>query len=102
MITLPFSFRRRLFALAALAALAASAPDAPVVQIALRKLDRGEAATVSFSGQIKPILLNNCIECHSSEDHKGGLDVTSVATLLKGGKKAGPAIIAGKPDESPL
>ncbi len=73
-----------------------------VVEIKLREIDPAEAAKVSYARQIKPILVDNCLECHSTEDHKGGLDATSVATLIKGGKKARPAIVPGKPDESAL
>ena len=71
-----------------------------VVPINVREIDPAEAAKVSYTRQIKPILVDNCLECHSTEDHKGGLDVTSVANLIKGGKKAAPAISPGKPDES--
>ena len=73
-----------------------------VVEIKLREIDPAEAAKVSYARQIKPIIVDNCLECHSTEDHKGGLDATSVATLIKGGKKARPAIVPGKPDESAL
>src|SRR2546422_7073496 len=75
---------------------------AKVVEIKIRQLDPAEADKVSYARQIKPILVDNCLECHSTKDHKGGLDATSVASLLKGGKKAAPAIVPGKPDESPL
>src|SRR6266700_3332982 len=73
-----------------------------VVEIKLREIDPAEAAKVSYARQIKPILVDNCLECHSTEDHKGGLDVTSVANLIKGGKKTTPAITPGKPDDSAL
>ncbi len=73
-----------------------------VVEIGVRELDVAAAAKVSYARQIKPIIVDNCLECHSPEDHKGGLDATSVANLVKGGKKAAPAILPGKPDESPL
>jgi len=73
-----------------------------VVEIKVRTIDPAEAAKVSYARQIKPILVDNCLECHSTEDHKGGLDVTSVANLIKGGKKTTPAITPGKPDDSAL
>src|ERR1051326_1410705 len=101
---------RRLFGLSvlicAVAALALSAAEDQkkhaITEIKIRKLDPNEAAKVSYARQIKLILSDNCDECHSAEDHKGGYVITSVATLIKGGKKASPAIIPGKPDESPL
>ena len=74
----------------------------PRVDIPLRRIDPAAASQVSFHRDIRPILLNTCVECHSTEDHKGGLDLTSFAALVKGGKKDGPGVIPGKPDDSPL
>jgi hypothetical protein len=74
----------------------------PITEIKLRKLDAAEAAKISYARQIKPILTDNCDECHSADEHKGGFVITSVLTLIKGGKKAAPAIIPGKPDDSPF
>src|SRR6266853_3541131 len=73
-----------------------------VVEIKVREIDPAQAAKVSYARQIKPILVDNCLECHSTEDHKGGLDITSVANLIKGGKKASPAVLPGDPDKSAL
>ena len=78
----------------------ANAATHPRIEIAVRQIEPASAAQVSYVRQIKPILADNCLDCHSAEEHKGGLDASSVATLLKGGKKAGPAIVPGKPDES--
>ncbi len=46
------------------------------------------------------VLLEKCGACHGSA-RMSGLDVRQRATLLKGGTR-GPAIIPGKPEESPL
>ena len=85
-------------------ALARSAEPAahPKVEIPVREIDPAAAGQVSYARQVAPIFANNCADCHSTEDHKSGLDTSSVPGLLKGGKKAGPAIVPGKPDESPL
>ena len=80
----------------------ANSPAHPRVDIRLREIERTSAAQVSYARQVAPIFANNCADCHSAEDHKGGLDASSVPGLMKGGKKAGPAIMPGKPDESPL
>ena len=74
----------------------------PKVAIPVRELDLASAAQVSYVRQVAHILANNCADCHSTEDPKSGLDTSSVPGLLKGGKKAGTAIVPGKPDESPL
>jgi mono/diheme cytochrome c family protein len=74
----------------------------PKVEIPVREIEPAAAAQVSYARQVAPIFANNCADCHSTEDRKSGLDTSSVPSLLKGGKKAGPAIVPGKPDESPL
>lgn len=70
--------------------------------IKVRPIDLKEAAKISYSRDVKPILANDCDECHSAEDHKGNFDISSVATLLKHGKKAGPGVVPGKPDDSAI
>ena len=47
------------------------------------------------------ILQVRCIICHGSLNLQGGLDLRTVASRLKGGK-TGPALVLGKPDESPM
>src|SRR5438105_15461746 len=91
-----------LLALAIVVSTAAEEKARKIVEIKIRPLDATEAAKVSYARQIKPILVDNCLECHSTEDHKGGLDVTSVANLTKGGKKAAPSLVPGEPDKSAL
>src|SRR5438034_822068 len=85
-----------------LAARSAETNKQKTVEIKIRPLVAAEAEKVSYARQIKPILVDNCLECHSTEDHKGGLDATTVASLMKGGKKATPSLTPGKPDASPL
>lgn len=63
-----------------------------------------EAAQIEhFEKHIRPLLHNRCYGCHSQEAKvlQGGLRVDSKEHLLAGGD-SGPAVIAGKPDESPL
>jgi len=71
-------------------------------EVAIRPIDLKEATKISYSRDIKPILASDCDECHSADDHKSNFDVSSVATLLKHGKKAGPGVVPGKPDESAI
>jgi mono/diheme cytochrome c family protein len=70
--------------------------------INIRPIDLKEAAKVSYTRDIKPIMAGSCDECHGADDHKSNFDVSSAATLLKHGKKAGPGVIPGKPDESAI
>jgi len=56
-----------------------------------------------FEKKIRPVLAEHCYECHSvaTKKQRGGLHLDSKEALLKGGD-AGPAIVAGKPERSPL
>ena len=56
---------------------------------------------IDFDRQVAPLLSEHCVGCHSGPRPKGGLDLASAATTRKGGKH-GPAIVAGKPEQSPL
>ena len=53
----------------------------------------------TFRDKIEPILKANCAGCHSGSQAQGGLSVTNLAELLKGGKR-GPAISPGQAGQS--
>ena len=55
-----------------------------------------------FETDIKPLLEQNCLACHSSQTHQSGLVVETETALLKGGAIQGAAILAGNSQESPL
>ncbi len=54
-----------------------------------------------FETKIRPVLVEHCYECHSSESKtlQGGLALDSAQGLLQGGD-SGPALVPGKIDES--
>ena len=55
-----------------------------------------------FEKRIRPLLIENCINCHSAENGgKGGLRVDDRNGLIEGGGR-GPSILPGKPLESLL
>jgi mono/diheme cytochrome c family protein len=54
-----------------------------------------------FRKRVAPILAEHCVRCHQGDEPKGKLDLTRAGTLTGGGEN-GPAIVAGKPDESLL
>jgi Protein of unknown function (DUF1553)/Protein of unknown function (DUF1549)/Planctomycete cytochrome C len=56
---------------------------------------------VDFAHEIAPLLVNKCLGCHAGTDPAGGLNFTSREAVLAGGD-SGPALVAGRPDESPL
>ncbi len=57
--------------------------------------------TVSFTKDIAPFMVNFCMGCHSGKDPKGGLLLTSVNNLMKGGD-SGRVIIPGDLEGSRL
>ena len=58
--------------------------------------------SASFSRDIAPILVTECLACHSDEKAKGGYRVHTFAAVLSPGKSEQPPIVAGKPEESEL
>src|SRR5262245_52522849 len=56
-----------------------------------------------FESRIRPVLIEKCYSCHSSESEriKGGLRVDSRELIRRGGN-SGPAVLPGKPEESLL
>ena len=57
--------------------------------------------TVSYYREIQPIFRTACSGCHNSENAAGGLNLTSFAASLKGGK-GGALFVAGKGADSKL
>ncbi len=53
-----------------------------------------------FENKMRPILAENCYDCHTAAE-MGGLRVDSRERLLQGGK-SGPALMPGDPDKSLL
>ncbi|HLJ09774.1 MAG TPA: DUF1549 domain-containing protein, partial [Planctomycetaceae bacterium] len=54
-----------------------------------------------FENEVRPVLVQSCQKCHGDRKQEGGLRLDSREGLLKGGD-SGPAVEAGKPDESLL
>ena len=54
-----------------------------------------------FEEKIRPLLSENCFECHGPEKQKAGLRLDGRGFILKGGEN-GPAIVVGNPGESLL
>lgn len=55
----------------------------------------------TFEQDVQPIFRARCWSCHGDDRFKGDLDLRQMARILRGGD-SGPAIVPGKPDESPL
>ncbi len=54
-----------------------------------------------FENQIRPVLVEKCLPCHSQKHAESGLRVDSLASLLEGGD-SGPAINTTHPEQSLL
>jgi uncharacterized membrane protein len=54
-----------------------------------------------FVDVVQPILQRRCSSCHGPEKQKADLRLDGLERLLQGGK-SGPAIVAGKANESPM
>jgi len=59
------------------------------------------ARVPSYQDDIRPLLQARCGRCHADKPHKADLDLSMPAGILKGGE-SGPAVVPGKPDQSPL
>lgn len=70
--------------------------------IALALATCASAAEDLWTAKVQPLLAARCVECHGPQKAKHGLRLDSIDAIMKGGKDLGPAVIAGKPDESPL
>ena len=58
-------------------------------------------ASVSYKKQIAPIFSANCNACHSQATPQSGLNMTTSASLMKGGKR-GAMVVPGDPSKSLL
>src|SRR5262245_55465101 len=61
-----------------------------------------EKPKVSYCREIRPILQDRCQGCHQPAKKMGGILMTGVEEMQKGGESETPAFVAGKPDESLL
>lgn len=77
------------------------AQDSKPKPIEVAKLDRPKDKKVSFINEVIEILDNKCTGCHNDALAENGLKLETLEQMLKGGK-GGPAILAGKADQSLL
>ncbi len=61
-------------------------------------------AELLFVRRIAPLFHEKCLACHGDDEKKikGGLDMSTRVSTLKGGDSKQPATVAGKSEESPL
>jgi hypothetical protein len=76
------------------AVLTAAQGQSPSTRSASGSVRPNQGPLVDFAGQIRPILSERCLECHSSDTRKGGLSLATYADALDGGRN-GPVIRPG-------
>jgi hypothetical protein len=84
------------FLAAVLIAAPASAPAAaPLTTLEAEQL---------FARHLRPLIQEKCLGCHGRDEEKikGGLDLRTLASTLEGGDSLQPALVAGRPEASPL
>jgi len=69
--------------------------------LAFPRLSSAQAPNDFFEARVRPVLASKCAECHSERRRRGGLRVSTLDDLLRGGR-SGPAIVPGDPDASLL
>jgi mono/diheme cytochrome c family protein len=74
---------------------------ASLTQEQIRSLPPPASRAIAFSRDIQPIFEASCIKCHGRGRDKGGFQIDTRETLLKGGD-SGPAAVVGKSQESHL
>lgn len=57
--------------------------------------------TTVFEGAIQPVLSAKCMSCHNDKKAKGGLNLSALQKMMKGGE-SGALWVAGDPDKSLL
>ncbi len=94
-------FRGSLSVAALCAATALHAMEASIPPAAIPIADVRRTLPVSFTGEILPVLRQNCLACHSAVQAEADLVLETPDAMRKGGSQ-GPAIVPGKGAESRL
>jgi mono/diheme cytochrome c family protein len=61
-----------------------------------------QAVAVDYVRDVRPILAKHCHACHGPARQRSGLRLDLKAKAFQGGNVYGPAVVAGKPADSPL
>jgi hypothetical protein len=74
------------------------------IAAALPAFAQNTDAEILFVRRIAPLFYEKCLACHGKDEAKikGGLDMRTLASILKGGDSEKPGVVAGKPEESPM
>lgn len=67
----------------------------------LPTLARAADPPVTYEDSIRAIFRQHCFKCHGEDEQKADLNLSTFATLVKGGS-SGPVVVAGRPSTSLL
>ncbi|MFP6602898.1 MAG: DUF1549 domain-containing protein, partial [Pirellulaceae bacterium] len=75
-----------------------------LIGILLTESARADEAEKYFAVHVLPLLKTKCFACHGGDpdDIKGKYVLTDRQQLIKGGESGEPAVVVGKPSQSPL
>lgn len=73
-----------------------------VLALALPGLSAPTQPAVSFRRDIAPLLLKQCVDCHSPKKSKGGYRLDTFEHLMQTGDSNAQPVVAGKPSDSEL
>jgi len=82
--------------------LATSVPADDAVPVKNATKTDGDKSLAFFNDEVLPILEANCLKCHSGNEPKGELDLTTRAGVIKGGGSGEAAVLLDDVDGSPL
>src|SRR6185436_16413495 len=76
---------------------------AALLPLKVSAIEPADDGTRLFREKIEPVLKKDCFSCHSAQakELQGGLRLDTRGGLRSGGD-AGPVLVAGKPEKSPL
>ncbi len=83
------------------ATLARALPLILVLVCSARLTTAAEESLPVYGDDIAPLMVKHCVGCHEGEDGESELALDSFAGLLAGGRR-GPAVVAGRADDSRL
>ena len=75
---------------------------AVTLALGLPDVSRADDAPIDFARQIEPVFARTCLRCLGPVKQKGGIRLDRRDSVLLGGDSGAPALVPGKPDESPL
>ncbi|MGV3721564.1 MAG: DUF1549 domain-containing protein, partial [Actinomycetota bacterium] len=79
----------------------AGAASTPLLAAAPTPARPSASDSAFFESRVRPLLAKHCFACHSQKIAQAGLRLDTQQGMLKGGD-SGPAVVAGKPDQSAL